>query len=162
MRIIIIEKQEHITESIKNLLDSNHYAVESDSDDLLIVNTSSSDDSHELLAQLEHLLKCKSIEISSLSFGNTSLDLSSGILSCGDKSVRLTAKEFDIIRLLFKNPHHNISKERILSHVWGYDSYAIDNNVEVYIGFLRKKLATIESNVSIVAIRKLGYHLEVK
>ena len=102
------------------------------------------------------------IPIDQLSYGNTVLDLSSATLTCSDKSVRLTAKEFEIIQLLFKTPQHNISKERILSHVWGYDSYAIDNNVEVYIGFLRKKLATIDSNVSIVAIRKLGYHLEIR
>ena len=162
MRILVINQQEHVSKSLKNLLDSSQYDVGLESDDLLIVNTSSADHSRELLSQIEDLLKSKSIEICSLSFGNTSLDLSSSILSCGDKSVRLTAKEFDVLRMLFKNPRHNISKERILSQVWGYDSYAIDNNVEVYIGFLRKKLAAIESNVSIVAIRKLGYHLELK
>lgn len=102
------------------------------------------------------------VPINQLSYGNTVLDLSTATLTCKDKSIRLTAKEFEIIHLLFKTPQHIISKDRIISNVWGYDSYAIGNNVEVYIGFLRKKLATIESNVSIVAIRKLGYHLEVR
>lgn len=117
-------------------------------------------DSRELLASVNALWRRQSIQVNALTFGDTSLDLFSAVLSCADKQVRLTAKEFDIMRLLLLTPSHNISKEKIISYVWGYDSYAIDNNVEVYIGFLRKKLATIDSNVSIVAVRKLGYHLE--
>lgn len=73
----------------------------------------------------------------------------------------LETKGFDVIRLLFQNPNRNHSKEVILAHVWGYDSNATENHVEVYIGFLRKKLNVIGSNISIISIRKLGYHLEV-
>ena len=58
-------------------------------------------------------------------------------------------------------PMHNISKESILAYVWGYDSNAVENHVEVYVGFLRKKLNSINSNINIVALRNLGYHLEV-
>ena len=65
------------------------------------------------------------------------------------------------MRLLLQNPSRNLSKETILAHVWGYDSNAVENHVEVYVGFLRKKLSAIRSNVAIVAIRRLGYHLEV-
>ena len=54
-----------------------------------------------------------------------------------------------------------LSKEIILSRIWGFESNAVDNHVEVYVGFLRKKLASIGSNVKIVALRRLGYHLEV-
>ena len=54
----------------------------------------------------------------------------------------------------------NLSKEVILARIWGYDSNAVENHVEVYVGFLRKKLQTIGSNVRIVAARRLGYHLE--
>jgi len=50
----------------------------------------------------------------------------------------------------------------ILAKVWGYDSNAVENHVEVYVGFLRKKLQRIGSNLQISAIRRLGYHLEVK
>lgn len=49
----------------------------------------------------------------------------------------------------------------ILTKVWGYDSNAVENHVEVYIGFLRKKLASIGSNIRIETIRRLGYYLEV-
>ena len=65
------------------------------------------------------------------------------------------------MRLLLQNPEQNFSKERILAHVWGYDSNAVENHVEVYVGFLRKKLSGIGSNIRIVAVRRLGYHLEV-
>lgn len=56
----------------------------------------------------------------------------------------------------------NISKTLFLEEIWGYDSDATENNVEVYIGFLRKKLKTLSSDISIVASRGLGYHLEIR
>ena len=96
-----------------------------------------------------------------LKFGNTTLDLAAGMLVCGERSVRLSAKEFDVMRFLLQSREHNLSKEVILSRVWGFDSNAVENHVEVYVGFLRKKLASIGSNIRIVSIRKLGYHLEV-
>ena len=65
------------------------------------------------------------------------------------------------MRSLLQTGARNLSKEAILARVWGYDSDAVENHVEVYIGFLRKKLASIGSNIRIVAIRRLGYHLEV-
>lgn len=55
----------------------------------------------------------------------------------------------------------NLSKELLLERVWGFDSNAVENHVEVYVGFLRKKLKSIGSNVRIEAVRRLGYHLEV-
>ena len=65
------------------------------------------------------------------------------------------------MRFLLQSRERNLSKEVILSRVWGFDSNAVENHVEVYVGFLRKKLASIGSNIKIVSIRKLGYHLEV-
>ncbi len=119
-------------------------------------------DSRELFACINVLLRRQGPQVNELSFGNTSLDLFSGTLFCGEKNLRLSAREFDILRLLFQNPERNFPKERILAHVWGYDSNAVENHVEVYVGFLRKKLAAIGSNVRIVAVRRLGYHLEVE
>ncbi len=118
-------------------------------------------DSRELFACIHALLRRQGPQVNELSFGNTSLDLFSGTLFCGQKSLRLSAREFDVLRLLMQNPKRNLSKERILAHVWGYDSNAVENHVEVYVGFLRKKLAGIGSNIRIVAVRRLGYHLEV-
>ena len=118
-------------------------------------------DTRELLACVNALLRRQGAQVDELSFGSTVLDLASGTLAYHDASIRLSAKEFEIMRLLLQNPTRNLSKETILSHVWGYDSNAVENHVEVYIGFLRKKLSAIHSDLSIVAIRRLGYHLEV-
>ena len=84
------------------------------------------------------------------------------MLTCGEQSVRLSAKEFDVIRFLLQSNGTVVSKEAILAKVWGYDSNAVENHVEVYVGFLRKKLKSIGSNIRIEAIRRLGYHLEVE
>ncbi len=119
-------------------------------------------DTAELLACINALLRRQGNQVDELVFGNTSLDLSSGKLICGEKSVRLSAKEFDVMRLLMQSKDRNLSKDALLARVWGYDSNAVENHVEVYIGFLRKKLRSIGSDISIEAIRRLGYHLEVK
>ena len=118
-------------------------------------------DSRELLACINALLRRQGTQVDELVYGNTSLDLSSGMLICGEKSIRLSAREFDVLRFLFQAGQRNLSKEVILARVWGYDSEAVENHVEVYIGFLRKKLLAVESNVKIVSIRRMGYHLEV-
>lgn len=118
-------------------------------------------DTGELLACVHALLRRQGAQVDELTFGGTSLDLSSAVLSCGTKQVRLSAREFDIMRFLLQAGERNLSKEAILTRVWGYDSNAVENHVEVYIGFLRKKLASIGSPVRIEAIRRLGYHLEV-
>lgn len=116
----------------------------------------------ELLACINALLRRQGNQVDELVCGNTSLDLSSGKLICGGKSVRLSAKEFDVMRLLMNTGERNLSKEALLARVWGYDSNAVENHVEVYIGFLRKKLRSIGSDISIESVRRLGYHLEVK
>ena len=118
-------------------------------------------DSRELLACINALLRRQGVEVDEMTYGNTSLDLASGMLICGEKQVRLSAKEFDIMRFLMQTRERNLSKETILARVWGFDSNAVENHVEVYIGFLRKKLASIGSNIRIEAVRRLGYHLEV-
>lgn len=119
-------------------------------------------DSRELLACIHALLRRQGAQVDELTFGNTALDLSTSMLVCGDKQIRLSAKEFDIMRYLFQSGEKNLAKDTILARVWGYDSDAVENHVEVYVGFLRKKLRSIGSNVQVQAVRRLGYHLEVK
>jgi len=118
-------------------------------------------DTRELLACINALLRRQGGQVDELAFGNTTLDLAAGTLVCGSRSVRLSAREFDVMRFLLQSRERNLSKEVILARVWGYDSNAVENHVEVYVGFLRKKLASIGSNIRIASIRKLGYHLEV-
>lgn len=115
----------------------------------------------ELLARIRALTRRQGeVIIDELKFGDITLNLSGYNLSCGEKSIHLGFKEFEILKLLMSNPKIVVQKEDIITKVWGYDSDAEDNNVEVYISFIRKKLAFIGSKVSIGTVRKIGYHLE--
>ena len=118
-------------------------------------------DTRELLACINALLRRQGGQVDELRYGNTALDLSTCILSCGEKSIRLSDREFDVMRYLLQSRERNLSKEVLLVRIWGFESNATENHVEVYVGFLRKKLQSIGSNLRIVAIRRQGYHLEV-
>ena len=95
-----------------------------------------------------------------LEYGDLKLDKNSFTLLCGERSVRLSRKEFDMMELLMLNQEIVITKENLLLKIWGYESDAEDNNVEVYISFLRRKLAHLRSTVKIKTIRMVGYCLE--
>lgn len=116
----------------------------------------------ELLARVRALTRRQGEVIGErLTTGDLVLELSTRCLHCGGKSVRLGFKEFDILRLLMQHSRSVVPKEDIISRVWGLESDAEDNNVEVYISFLRKKLAFLSSCVAIGTVRKVGYYLEV-
>ena len=119
-------------------------------------------DTRELMACINALLRRQGNQVDNLGYGNTELELATAILRCGDKQVRLTAKEFDVMRQLLRNREKLIPKETLLARAWGFDTNAIENHVEVYMAFLRKKLRSIGSNINIVAVRRLGYHLELQ
>ncbi len=120
-------------------------------------------ETEELLACLRALLRRQEeVVTEELSFGGLTLNLSACLLSCGSRSVRLSSKEFEMMRLLLANAGNVVPKETLLLKVWGYDSDAEDNHVEVYISFLRKKLAHIHCPVTIESARRLGYYLKDK
>ena len=83
-------------------------------------------------------------------------------LSCGERSLRLSRREYDMLELLLRSQGRVVPKEQLLLKVWGYDSDAEDNNVEVYISFLRRKLTHLHSAVTIRTRRMVGYFLEVE
>ncbi len=115
----------------------------------------------ELLARIRAITRRKGeVVVNELSVEDITLGLSTCLLSKGEKSVKLGYKEFEIMKLLMSNPNSIVQKEDILTKVWGYDSDAEDNNVEVYICFLRKKLLFLKSEITISTVRKIGYHLE--
>ena len=118
-------------------------------------------DMQELFACIHALLRRQGGQVNTLMFGNTGLDLDAHALCCDGKIMRLSAKEFDVMRLLMQAGEKNVPKEVLLARVWGYETSAVENNVEVYVGFLRKKLKALGSNVAIAAVRRVGYHLEV-
>lgn len=119
-------------------------------------------DQRELLACINAMLRRHGNQVNEISFGNTSLELNTCTLMCGNERIRLSAREFDVMRILLQAQGGNLTKEAILTRVWGFDSNATDNSVEVYIRFLRKKLECINSDIRIESIRRFGYHLEVK
>ncbi|MGN0266712.1 MAG: response regulator transcription factor [Lachnospiraceae bacterium] len=119
-------------------------------------------DSRKLLACIHALLRRQGSQVNELTVGNTSLDLSKSTLYCGENGVRLSSREFDVMRYLMSSQGQIVPKDMILCRVWGFDSNAVENHVEVYIGLLRKKLKYIGSNVRIEAVRRLGYVVEAE
>lgn len=93
--------------------------------------------------------------------GNLTLNLSLDQLEFGGKNIRLGAKEFEIMKYLLTNQNQIVTKESLIVNVWSYDADIEDNNVEVYISFLRKKLQFLKANVKISTVRKVGYLLEL-
>ena len=94
-----------------------------------------------------------------LSYGDIEFNPVTLVLSNGEKSFNLTLKESRLLEFLLINKGRSLSSDAIIEKVWGYDSDAEDNHVHVYISFLRKKLANLESNVKIKTIRNVGYAL---
>jgi len=116
----------------------------------------------ELLARIRALSRRQGeVIVEELAFEDLSLDISNSELRCRDKNIHLSFKEFEIMKILLSNQKIIVSKDILISKVWGDDSDAEDNNVEAYISFLRKKLSFIGSKVVLTTIRKLGYKLEV-
>lgn len=117
----------------------------------------------ELLARVRALARRQTeIVYDTLSFSDVVLNTANYTISCGEKSVSLGAKEYEIMRLLMANPTQVISKDSIISKVWGLDSDITENNVEAYMSFLRKKLFFIGSKLTISTKRLLGYYLEIQ
>ncbi len=117
----------------------------------------------ELFARVRALTRRQGeVVLDELKYDGLVLNLSTCDLSNGSKSVHLNYKEFEIMKILMSNPQSVTTKDDLIVKVWGYDSNAVDNNVEVYISFLRKKLDFIHANVEIISLRKVGYRLEVK
>lgn len=115
----------------------------------------------ELLARVRALTRRQTeMVFDELSFCDITLNTSNYSLACGQKAVSLGAKEYEIMRLLLSNPLQVISKDTIISKVWGLDCDITENNVEAYMSFLRKKLFYIGSKVTIMTKRLLGYYLE--
>lgn len=116
----------------------------------------------ELLARLRALSRRKGEVISDniLCFGDIQLNLSNYDLICKNASVTLTQKEFEILNYFMQRPKNIVSKDDLITKLWGFDCDIEYNNIEVYISFLRKKLIFIKSSVKITTIRRAGYKLE--
>ena len=118
-------------------------------------------DPDELLSRVRAMLRrSEAYQPTVLTFGDLTLDPGSGDLTCGEKSLRLSGREFQIMELFLRSPKQVFSAERIMEKVWGWDNEAEINVVWVNISNLRKKLKAIGSTAAIHANRGLGYLLE--
>lgn len=116
----------------------------------------------ELLARIRAALRRKGevVPDDSLKFGDIELNTSTLKLSCKGKELKLILKESELLELLMTRKQAVTSKEQIIEKLWGFDSEAEHNNVEVYISFLRKKLTFLNASIRINTIRGVGYVLE--
>ncbi len=115
----------------------------------------------ELLSRVRAMMRRnEDYKPSFLTFRDISLDTNSGVLKTADKEARLSGREFQVMELFMRSPNVVFSADKIMECVWGWDSEAEINVVWVHISNLRKKLKAIDSEVSIVASRGIGYMLE--
>lgn len=115
----------------------------------------------ELLARIRALTRRGSSYIGEIiTYADISLNKGTMELCCGSHSIKLGAKEFQIIEIFLSNPKQVIPKNLLIEKVWGIDTDAEYNNVEVYISFLRQKLHSLDTKVQIRTSRGVGYHLE--
>ena len=117
---------------------------------------------NELLARIKALLRRKQTFTGDvLTFNDISLDRNTFELVKGEKRILLGKKEFQILEMLMLNKGNSIDKERFIEKIWGFDTNAEYNTVEVYVSFLRKKLLAVNSNTEIKSLRGIGYTLGV-
>lgn len=116
----------------------------------------------ELLARIRAISRrgCQYSE-DSLDYEDLSLHKNSMELSCGSNAIRLGLKEYQLMELFLRNPRQVLPKDLIISKIWGMDTDADYNNVEVYVSFLRQKLQALETKVRLKTNRGVGYRLEV-
>ena len=117
----------------------------------------------ELLARVRaHLRKPSQTEATRLSAGDIEVDLLSRDVSRDGHGVSLSAKEFEMLVHFMRHPNQVLSREQLLSGVWGYDFEPQTNVVEVYVGYLRRKLALPGRPLPIETMRSVGYRLTVR
>lgn len=144
--------------SAKNDIDTKIDGLDYGADDYLAKPF----ETEELLARLRALIRRRDrvLIIDKLNYKDLYLDTNSLILSSGDNEFKLTLKESQLMELFINNVNNTLSKNTIIEKLWGFISDADDNNVEVYISFLRKKMNSLNTSVKIVTIRNLGYVLK--
>lgn len=115
----------------------------------------------ELLARMRALTRrTGGVVLDELTFGDLTLDLTDHDLSCADRGVHLSQREFEVMRMLMASPGRIVSKRDLICRVWGTGAETTDNCAEAYVSFLRKKLTHLRSATQITTLRMLGYRLE--
>jgi DNA-binding response OmpR family regulator len=110
----------------------------------------------ELLARVRARLRQGGTpEVTVLGVADVELDLRTRHARVGNSTVELTAREFALLETLMRHPGHVLTREQLLSHVWGYDYDPGSNVIDVYVGYLRRKLGEDK----IETVRGMGYRL---
>ena len=140
-------------DAIENRVDG----LESGADDYLIKPFAPA----ELVARVHALLRRiePQQESQSVSYADVSLDPSTREARRGEMNLALTVTEFNLLHLLLRHPRQVLERTRILNEVWGYDFGGDDNVLEIYIGYLRKKLEAGNRSRLIHTVRGVGYVL---
>lgn len=119
-------------------------------------------DMGELLARIRAMLRRRAeFHPDLLSFGDLTLNMQSGTLRCRETEFVLPKQEYRLMEQLMVNCNMFLSSEDLLDKAWGYDAETDINSVWLYISYLRKRLAAMDSAVEIVSKRNIGYRLEV-
>ncbi len=114
----------------------------------------------ELLARIRASLRQREAATSTtLELNDLRLDLLTKVARRGERRIDLSPREWTLLEFLMRSPHQIFSREQILSHVWGYDSETSSNIVDVYIGYLRKKLNKGDEPTIVDTVRGAGYRL---
>lgn len=117
----------------------------------------------ELLARVKVILKRRTNinDTDILEFGDLKLNMKTGKIICDNSEISINGKELELLEILLINSRQIVDRETLANKIWGYNSDAEYNNVEVYVSFLRKKLKLLKSKVIIKAVRGIGYKMEV-
>ena len=167
MRILVIEDEARLAQTLAELLHRQGYTADISGDGLSGLDNAASDiyDLVVLDAMLPGMdgftLLQRLRQEDAVTCGDLRLEPGTFLLRCGQREVRLSRREYDLMELLIRSYPQIVPKEQLILKVWGYDSDAEDNNVEVYISFLRRKLEHLHSAVKIRTHRLVGYCLEV-
>lgn len=118
----------------------------------------------ELVARVKVVLKRKANiqNTNILAYKDLELNLTNGKMSCQNQSIPIAGKELELLEMLLLNKKQIVSREILASKIWGYNSQAEYNNVEVYVSFLRRKLKLLKSEIKIKAVRGIGYKMEAE
>ena len=117
----------------------------------------------ELIARIKIILKrqMKTEDTEIIEYEDLKLDKRTGKIISKDNEISINGKELELLEVLMLNKNQIVNRETLANKIWGYNSEAEYNNVEVYMSFLRKKLKAINSKVKIKAVRGIGYKIEI-
>lgn len=118
----------------------------------------------ELVARVKVVLRRKANlkDNSILEYRDVKLDITTGKVTCQNQHIPIAGKELELLEMLLLNKKQIVTREILASKIWGYNSQAEYNNVEVYVSFLRRKLKLLKSKVKIKAVRGVGYKMEAE